>query len=279
MSGSNWIVDNLNHALGTWNERMAEIWQLITESPETFKGGGIWEVVVTIHGSLQAIGYALLVLFFVIGVMKTCGSFAEIKRPELAVKLFIRFILAKSVITYGMDLMLSVFAIVQGIVATIMRNSGFDFAQRTVLPNEIVRAINNCGFFESIPLWAVTLIGGLFITILSFIMILSVYGRFFKLYLYTALAPIPLSAFAGEPTQHVGRSFLKSYVAVCLEGAVIVLACIIFSVFAASPPVVNTSASAVTMVWSYIGELIFNMLVLVGAVKMADRIVREMMGL
>ena len=279
MSGGNWIVDNLNHALGTWNEKMAEIWQLITESPETFKGGGIWEVVVTIHGSLQAIGYALLVLFFVIGVMKTCGSFAEIKRPELAVKLFIRFILAKSVITYGMDLMLSVFAIVQGIVATIMRNSGFDFAQRTVLPNEIVKAINNCGFFESIPLWAVTLIGGLFITILSFIMILSVYGRFFKLYLYTALAPIPLSAFAGEPTQHVGRSFLKSYVAVCLEGAVIVLACIIFSVFAASPPVVNTSASAVTMVWSYIGELIFNMLVLVGAVKMADRIVREMMGL
>lgn len=279
MSSGNWIVDNLNHALGTWNEKMAEIWQLITESPETFKGGGIWDVVVTIHGSLQAIGYALLVLFFVVGVMKTCGNFAEIKRPEQAVKLFIRFILAKSVITYGMDLMLSVFAIVQGIVATIMRNSGFDFAQRTVLPNEIVRAINNCGFFESIPLWAVTLIGGLFITILSFIMILSVYGRFFKLYLYTALAPIPLSAFAGEPTQHVGRSFLKSYVAVCLEGAVIVLACIIFSVFAASPPVVNTSASAVTMVWSYIGELIFNMLVLVGAVKMADRIVREMMGL
>ncbi|MDT3705043.1 MAG: hypothetical protein ROZ36_19105, partial [Thermincola sp.] len=62
-------------------------------------------------------------------------------------------------------------------------------------------------------------------------------------------------------------------------GAIIVLACIIFSVFASSPPAVDTSASAVTMVWAYIGELIFNMLVLVGAVKMADRVVREMMGL
>ena len=137
----------------------------------------------------------------------------------------------------------------------------------------------NCGFFESIPLWAVTLIGGLFITVLSFIMIMTVYGRFFKLYLYTAIAPVPLSAFAGEPSQNIGKSFIKSYAAVCLEGAIIVLACIIFSLFASSPPVVDPDAAAVTQVWSYVGELIFNMLVLVSAVKMADRVVREMMGL
>ena len=135
------------------------------------------------------------------------------------------------------------------------------------------------GILMTIPLWAVTLIGGLFITVLSFIMIMSVYGRFFKLYLYTAIAPVPLSAFAGEPSQSVGKSFIKSYSAVCLEGAIIVLACIIFSLFAAAPPVVNPDAAAVTMVWSYVGELIFNMLILVGAVKMADRVVREMMGL
>lgn len=110
-------------------------------------------------------------------------------------------------------------------------------------------------------------------------MIMSVYGRFFRLFLYTAIAPIPLSSFAGEPSQNIGRSFLKSYAAVCLEGAIVVLACIIFSLFASSPPVVNPDAAAVTMVWSYIGELIFNMLVLVGAVKMSDRVVREMMGL
>lgn len=103
--------------------------------------------------------------------------------------------------------------------------------------------------------------------------------KIFRLFLYTAIAPIPLSSFAGEPSQNIGRSFLKSYAAVCLEGAIVVLACIIFSLFAASPPVVDPDAAAVTMVWSYIGELIFNMLVLVGAVKMSDRVVREMMGL
>ena len=275
----NWVVQNLQNALDTWNSKLAEIWQILTQSPETFKGGGIWQVIVQIHGALQAIGYALLVLFFVVGVVKTCGSFTEVKRPEHALKIFIRFAIAKGVVTYGLELMMALFNIIQGVTSTIMQTAGFGSTEDTVLPDEIIEAVEDCGFFESIPLWAVTLIGGLFITVLSFIMIMSVYGRFFRLYLYTAIAPIPLSSFAGEPSQNIGRSFLKSYAAVCLEGAIVVLACIIFSLFASSPPVVDPDTAAVTMVWSYIGELIFNMLVLVGAVKMSDRVVREMMGL
>lgn len=274
-----WVVQNLENALETWNDKLAEIWRLITTTPQEFKGGGIWNVIVTINGAVQSIGLALLVLFFVVGMVKTCGSFTEVKKPEHALKLFVRFALAKGAITYGMELMLALFDIVQGTISTIMGAVGVGTPQETTLPMEMIAAIEECGFFESIPLWAVTLIGGLFITVLSFILIMSVYGRFFKLYMYTALAPIPISTFAGEPSQSVGRSFLRSYCAVLLEGAVIVLACIIFSVFASSPPAVDVNAAAVTQVWSYVGELIFNMLVLVGTVKMSDRIIREMMGL
>ena len=275
----NWVVQNLQNALDTWNSKLSEIWQLLTTSPQEFKGGSIWNVMVTINGAVQAIGLALLVLFFVVGVVRTCGSFTEVKKPEHALKLFIRFAIAKGVITYGLELMLALFNIVQGTISTIMTSAGFGTPNQTTLPSEMITTIEECGFFESIPLWAVTLIGGLFITVLSFIMIMTVYGRFFKLYMYTALAPIPLSTFAGEPSQNVGKSFIKSYCAVLLEGAVIVLACIIFSLFASTRPVVDANAAAVTQVWAYIGELVFNMLVLVGAVKMSDRIIREMMGL
>ena len=275
----NWVVQNLENALETWNSKLSEIWQLLTTSPQQFKGGSIWSVMVNINGAVQAIGLALLVLFFVVGVVRTCGSFTDVKKPEHALKLFIRFAIAKGVITYGLELMLALFNIVQGTISTIMTSAGFGTPNQTTLPSEMITTIEECGFFESIPLWAVTLIGGLFITVLSFIMIMTVYGRFFKLYMYTALAPIPLSTFAGEPSQNVGKSFIKSYCAVLLEGAVIVLACIIFSLFASTPPVVDANAAAVTQVWAYIGELVFNMLVLVGAVKMSDRIIREMMGL
>ena len=273
------IIDNLNNALDTWNQKLSEIWQIITQSPENFKGGDIWNVILTINDALKAIGLALLVLFFVAGVIRTCGSFAEIKRPEVALKIFIRFVLAKAAVTYGLDIMMAFFRIVQGIMSTAMNAVGSGAQNNIVLPDIIVQKINEVGFWDSIPLWALTLIGGIFITVLSFIMIMSVYGRFFRLYLYTAIAPIPISTFAGEPTSQIGKSFLKSYAAVCMEGAIIVLACIIFSVFAASPPEIAEDASAVSIVWAYVGELIFNLLVLTGAVKMSDRVVREMLGL
>jgi len=272
----NWVVQNLINALNTWSEKMAEVWALLTTSPENFKGGTIWNVILSINGAMQAIGLALLVLFFLVGVVRTSGSLSDIKKPEHALRLFIRFAIAKGVVTYGLELMLAVFSIIQGVISKIMTSSGLAGAGTTTLPQEMIDAIEDCGFFESIPLWAVTLIGSLFITVLSFIIILTVYGRFFKLYMYTAIAPLPLSTFAGQPTQSIGKSFLKSYTAVCLEGAIILLSCVIFSFFAASPPIVDADAAPVTMVWKYVGELVFNMLVLVGAVKMSDRIVREM---
>lgn len=275
----NWVVGNLQNALDTWNNKLAEIWLLLLETPENFKGGGIWSVITNINSAVQAIALGLLVLFFVVGMVKTCGSFAEVKKPEHAVKLFVRFILAKAAVTHGMELMSAIFTIIQNTISTIMVASGIGTSTMTSLPDEMITTIENCGFWESIPLWAVTLIGSLFITVLSFIMIMTVYGRFFKLYIYTAIAPVPLSTFAGEPSQNVGKTFIKSYAAVCLEGAVIVLACVIFSLFASSPPAVDTSLPAVNQVWAYVGEIVFNMLVLVGTVKMSDRIIREMMGL
>ena len=275
----NWIVQNLQNALNTWNSKFAEIWSLLTTSPQSFQGGGIWRVILNINNTLQGMGLALLVLFFVYGIARTCTSFQEIKKPEHALRYFIRFALAKGLITYGMDLMLSLLEIAQGVITTIMSSSGLDQSTNFALPEDIIEAIDKVSFFDSIPLWAISLLGTLFITVLSFVMILTVYGRFFKLYMYTALAPIPLATFAGEQTQNVGRTFLKSYCAVLLEGAVIVLSCIIFSLFATAPVTYDPDLAAATQVWTYVGGLIFNMLILVGCVKMSDRIIREMMGL
>ena len=273
-------MDNLNSALTTWNNKLAELWTLISTSPESFKGGGIWEVIQNINGALQAVGYGLLVLFFAAGVVKTCGSFAELKKPEMAFRCFVRFVLAQAAIGHGMELMNALFQVGQGMVSTIMSSSGLTAVSATTLPDEMVTTIESVGFIDSIPLWAITLLGSLFIWVLSLVMILTVYSRFFKLYMATAIAPIPLASFAGQPSSSIGVAFLKSYAAICLEGCVIVLACVIFSAFASSPPAITDSTLApATIVWNYIGELIFNMLVLVGAIKMSDRLIRELMGL
>lgn len=280
MGSGNWIVDNLNSALGTWNGKLAEIWQLLSTTPEEFKGGGVWTVIQGINGALQAIGCALLVLFFVMGIVKTCGSFTELKKPEMVFKCFIRFVLAQAAVTHGMELMTALFKVAQGMISTIMTASGLSALTDTTLPSEMVTIIEDVGFLESIPLWAITLLGSLFIWVLSLIMILTVYSRFFKLYLATAIAPIPMASFAGQPSSSIGIAFLKSYAAICLEGCIIVLACVIFSAFATTPPAIaDDTLAAATIVWNYVGELIFNMLVLVGCIKMSDRLIRELIGL
>ena len=280
MGSGNWIVDNLNSALGTWNDKLAEIWTLVSTAPEDFKGGAVWTVIQNINGALQAIGCALLVLFFVMGIVRTCGSFTEMKKPEMVFKCFIRFALAQAAVTHGMELMTALFKVAQGMISTIMSSSGLLALSATVLPGEMVTIIEDVGFLDSIPLWAITLLGSLFIWVLSLVMILTVYSRFFKLYMAAAIAPIPLASFAGQPSSNIGIAFLKSYAAICLEGCIMVLACVIFSAFASSPPVVaDDSLAAATVVWNYIGELIFNLLVLVGCIKMSDRLIRELMGL
>ena len=280
MGSGNWIIDNLNSALGTWNDKLAEIWTLLSTTPENFKGGGVWAVILNINDGLKAIGYGLLVLFFVMGIVKTCGSFTELRKPEQVLKCFVRFALAQAAVSHGMELLTALFSVGQGMVNAIMDASGLTALSASSLPDEMVTIIEGVSFLESIPLWAVTLLGSLFIWVLSLVMILTVYSRFFKLYLATAIAPIPLSSFAGQPSSSIGVAFLKSYAAICLEGCVIVLACVIFSAFASSPPAIaDDTLAAATIVWNYVGELIFNMLILVGAIKMSDRLIRELMGL
>ena len=276
----NWVVRNLENALATWNEKLAELWQLVTQTPETFKGGQIWGVIVNIHSALVGVGYGLLVLFFAMGVFSSAASFRELQRPEFALRHFIRFLFAKVAVGRGMEIMTAIFAICGGVASTVMGSLGTAVTQTATLPAEIVTAIENVGFMESIPLWLVSFLGSLFITVMSFILILTVYGRFFRLYLYTALSPLPFASFAGENSSAMGKAFVKSYVGVCLEGAVIVLACLIYSAFLSSDaPSVDATLPAVTMAWQYLGQLSFNMLVLTGLVKGADRLVREMFSL
>ncbi len=176
MNENDWVLDSLNWALDTWNEKLYEIWQLLTESPETFRGGGVWQVMLNVNGALKAISYGLLVLFFAVGVVKTCGSFADLKRPGQAVRLFVRFVLAKASVDYDLNLMMAVFKIAQGIVSEVITRSGISGASGVMLPAEIVEMVEGLSFLESLPLWIVALLGGLLITVLSFVMILTVYA-------------------------------------------------------------------------------------------------------
>ena len=261
-------------------DKLDKMWALLTTSPQNFKGGGIWSIITTINGVLGAIGTALLVLFFTIGVIKTCGSFAELKKPETAVKVFIRFAISKYLIDNCLKLMLNFVTIVQGVIAKVTASSSVGTALEFSIPSSVQSKFDGVGTLDgAIPLWAICFIAHIAFIVIGIVLLLTVYGRFFRIYMYTAIAPIPLSTLAGQPTENIAKSFLKSYAGVCMQGVVIVLACVIFTAYAASMPQIDTSAEPIKMVWGYVSEVVFNMLVLLGLVKGSDRIIHDMMGL
>ena len=261
-------------------DMLDKMWAILTTSPQTFKGGTIWSIISTINGVLGAIGTALLVLFFTVGVIKTCGSFAELRKPETAVKVFIRFAIAKYLIDNCLTLLVDFVTIVQGIISKVTGASSIGTALEFTIPSEVQSTFEGIGILDgAIPIWAVCFIAHLAFIVVGLVLLLTVYGRFFRIYMYAAIAPIPLSTMAGQPTENIAKSFLKSFAGVCLQGVVIVLACVIFTAYAASMPQMNTSYEPLKMVWIYVTEVVFNMLVLVGLVKGSDRIIHDMMGL
>ena len=129
----NWIVGNLQSAFNTWNDKLAEIWSLITTTPQEFRGGDIWTVIVGINDGLKAVGYGLLVLFFAMSVFQSAAGFRDFQRPEFALRHLIRFVAAKVAVGSAMEIMTVIFAICGGIVQSVMSGiGGMAYASVTV---------------------------------------------------------------------------------------------------------------------------------------------------
>lgn len=262
------------------SDKLEAMWDLLTTSPESFKDGSIWSIITSINGILGAIGTALLVLFFTLGVVKTCGSFVELKKPETAVKVFVRFCIAKWLVESSLSIMVDFIGIIQGVISDISSSTGLGSALEFSIPDDIMDTFADIGILDgAIPVWAVCFISHLAMMVIGIVLLLTVYGRFFRIYMYAAISPLPLASLAGQPTENVARSFLKSYLGVCLQGVIIVLACIIFNAFIGSMPTIDTSAEPLEMIWGYVSEIVFNMLILLGLIKGSDRIVHDMLGL
>ena len=250
----------------------------------------------TLNYGLQAFSYALLVIFTLWNVVKTTTSFVELKRPEGLIKLLIRFILAKYVIGAAWALVNGIFKVTGALIEAIFRISGIpvdniwstmtapDFGADGLM-GFIQDVIGTIFPFTKLPGILIGLVGFIVALVLSVTLILTVFGRFFKIYMFAALSPIPLSTFGSESTQEVGRNFLKSFTAVCAEGLIIGLALIVFTAYSQNP-IISFDGLGIFEWLGDVGEeitymftQIFNMLLLLGIIKGADQIIHRMFGM
>ncbi len=273
---TNGIVQILQAALDSWNKNLASIMGLLMTSPQNFNGGGIWGVMANVNGALQSMAMGLLVLFFTFDLSKQLTSLAELKRPEVAVKVFVRYAVAQYLVSHGMELMTAIFSIAAGIIKLVANSiTGTD---GLTVPQELVTKISGLDFLGAMQIWPVALLCALGIQVCAVIILITVYSRFFKLFMYTAFVPIALSAFAGQSTSRHATTFLKSYAGVCLEGAIIAIGCIVYTAFATAP-ILNPDKDALDMIWSYVTGVGINMIILIISIKGTDALMHKMTGL
>ena len=249
-----------------------------------------------INNGLQAFSYALLVILTLWNVVRTAGSYVELKRPEHVFKLFVRFILTKYSIAVAWRLVNGIFMIAGALITKVFTTSGLTDGNMwagVTAPNfddtGILKIITNLmaviNPLSQIPSLLLGLIGFIVAVVLSVTLLLTVIGRFFKIYLFAALSPIPLATFGSESTHAIGQNFLKSFAGVSLEGLTVGLSLIVFSAYCQSP-VIDFSGLGI---FSWIGDaaeemaymysLIFNMLLLLGIIKGADQVTHRIFGM
>lgn len=268
-------LDQLQRALDSWNNKYNQIFKILTTSPSDFQSGGVWATVSDVIRIIQGTGITLVVLFFLYGMFKSSIDIRDFRHnpKQLLFSLF-RLVIAQFFVKYSTDVLSYIMIFAQNLIKKI--NAGVLTADFTV-PEDLRSALETADWGAGLGAFAASLIGTAVIFLLSIIIIVVVYGRFFKIFLLASISPIPLAGFASETTESLGVNFMKSFIGECIRGVVILVACIIFSAFATSP----TGLDATTpggMTWTYIGEVVTQMLLLVIIVKTSDRLIKEIFG-
>lgn len=299
----NWTIDFLNNAFKVIKKAVKYCVKILTTSPMKYMAesgatesgtSAVWNAMEIINGALQGIATALLILFFTIGVMRTTATLAEFKRPEHAIKMLLRLALAKAAVTYSMLIVSKIVEIVQIIINKLGGLMNVEEIAKTYgktnihTTDQLIDSIfsvpqsvhdlfqGDVGTFNRIGLWLISLLGSIAMYVLAMMLVLVIMGRFFKIYLHAAFAPIPLSFFAGEPTANVGKSYIRSLATACMQGAIAILAFnIFFHMVAGANASVNPNGNAAEEIWGFVFRNIMNVLMLLGIIKISDQITKE----
>lgn len=276
------VLSMWSWVLNLWSKGLSTVQTILLTTPEDFAGGQGWAIVTAITGALQGTGYAILIICFYLGVVKSSLTFMDIKRPAVAVTLFLRFLVVKVLVDQGAGLTQMLIRLGQELIATAFSAGGTDFSELTAMSDDLTATIQSAGFFTSVVMMLLSVIAGMVIAFVVFLVILNVYGRFFKIYCVAAISPIPLAFFGGESTQHVGISYLKAFGSVLLEGAVVAVACLIYSAVAGALSGLglfgSTGTDAFSLLMNYVVTLIFQTLLLAATVSGAEQLSQRMIG-
>lgn len=276
---TNMTVDFLQKVIETWNSYYSKTTGLLTKNP-AHMFNGVWSnVVIEAENTTKAVGMALLVCFFFIGLARSYVDLQELRRPEKIFGIFLRYALSVVVVGNFHKILVNIENIIRYTSVSIVNSIGTADAS-VQIPEALIDKINELSTLQSIMIFIVIVVLGLGIVIEGIFIYIIVLTRFFKVYMYFIVAPIPLSSIAAENTAHIAKSFIKNFIAVCLQGLTIGIACMLFSGIMSfmGTPDISSSDSAMSMVLGWLVETLAMLTVFAVVVKAADSLAKDFVG-
>lgn len=269
----------LNGAFKLRDGLLKTIITLLTTDPATLQGGG-WRIVSNVFNALQGIGYGLVALFFLWSLMQKTTRIKELSLQDL-VGYFLRLFISQALVGHGLNLMRSIMTIIMGIGGIISNVGNASGAGAAAVPPNIVTQIDALNFGGNIVGFLLGLIAWLCVVGFSIYLVVVVYGRFFKIYINIAIAPLMLSTFAGESTSRTGQHFVKNFIGVCLESCVILLSLILATAIIGDGGIGiigGADPTALEYVMDYIVSTVIVVVMSTLSAAGANRLVKEMIG-
>lgn len=219
------ILEQIRNSFGNFNEDILELIQDLTQSPEAFNSS-IWGIVTRIFNTMLPISYTLLAIFFIMDFLGKSTRF-EFMRWENIVKALLKLIVAKLVIENSFRLLTIIFEVVAGLIHNTASVGMITVPEQMEM--EMVRTeLEGMGFFQQLMFSVSISPWNLIMSLLRIVIFLIIYGRMIEIYVLTAVAPLPLSTLSNENLHGTAKKFIQHYVAVCMQGLIILLCCMIY---------------------------------------------------
>lgn len=231
-------VDIIEWATDFWNQRINEVFQfLITPPPDLFAESGgtsvVWNAIETIHGALMPVAISILAIMFLASVIKATTDIQQLQSGTTISRHAISFVIAYAVTRGSLFFFKAIIAVMQELVnATWQVTTGTAMKDKMLtsskLPASVATQINSAGTWDKIIYVVVCFVAAIAIVIIAVKILLTVYARFFKIYMYVAVAAVPLTFFVSQEHRQTAWRFVKSFMALLLVGVLIIVACVIY---------------------------------------------------
>lgn len=264
-----WLMGLMSSALNGFDSMLADAAGVLTS------GLGDWASVASLASTLRPFCYTIIGICLMIEIAQVAAK-VDIIKWEHGLKLCVKMVLAKVCIDIAPTFLQACYAQAQSWVEG-LSSGGSTLGYTTVtylkpLVNSVSGLGNILGMFLSsfIVLMAIK-ICGLLVQVIA-------YGRMFELYVYLVVSPLPCAFMPlgngdGGGVSRITSKFFKSFIAVCLQGVMMIIVIRVFDVVMGNA-ILNTltNVAANTDVNAAITDLIYTMLL--GAIALVMAVVK-----